>query len=58
MWRPLGEHVTVVAPDEPQDDMACISVDDVQPAVMGRAVWLLNHLPDDDLPGVPNACSV
>lgn len=34
LWRPLGQHVRIVAPSVPQDDMTCITVDDVRPAVM------------------------
>jgi len=36
LWQPLGDHVTVVSPEEPHDDMAGVCVDDVRLAIMSR----------------------
>ena len=33
LWRPLGDRVRLVAPDDVQDDMACVAVDGVLSAV-------------------------
>lgn len=40
LWRPLGEHVQVVGPDEPRDGMECVAVDEVLAAVLERLSWL------------------
>lgn len=39
IWRPLGEHVTVVAPDKPAESMEAVAFDGVLQAVKSR----LNH---------------
>ena len=58
MWRPLGDHVRIVSPAEPQGDMTCVTLRDVRLTALDCVTHLLPRRMGDGPPEWPAACSL